>query len=527
MKRKPSAPVFKPYIQNQISLIPRSYDEIIPKNHIVHVVSDAIDSLDLSALEEQYKGGGTSSYHPRMMLKVLVYAYTQRVYTSRQIAKQVRENLYYLWLSGNQTPDFRTINNFRGSRMRDVIEDVFGRVVEYLVKRGFLAFRAYFLDGTKIEANANKHKVVWAKRNKGYSDRLRKNIRKLFEEIEHANEEEQAEYGDHDLAEMGEHLPEGFDSEELREHMEEANQALRAKRKPPKAALAALRKLKKDCLPRLRKYEEQEKRLAGRSNYSKTDPEASCMRMKEDRGAERPWPKPAYNVQAGTEGQYVVGFSVHNRVGDPPCLVPHVERMRKHWGRLPERMVGDAAYGSEENYAYLERNGIGNYLKYTTFYQDTHRYRKPEILEKRRFLAEQFPYDESKDEYVCPAGKRLAFQYASRYTSDNGHVSERRTYGCKDCPGCPLKAMCTKAKGCRNIRVSPVLQRYREEARRNLTSKEGERLRAERSTEVETVFGDIKQNMRFRRFHLRGEDKVRIEWGLVCLAHNMRKMAAN
>jgi hypothetical protein len=190
-------------------------------------------------------------------------------------------------------------------------------------------------------------------------------------------------------------------------------------------------------------------------------------------------------------------------------------------------MIGDAAYGSEENYAYLEQNGISNYLKYTTFYQDTHRYRNPEILQKRQFLAEQFPYDEQTDEYICPAGKRLLFMYSGRYTSENGYVTERRNYECKVCPECPLKSMCTKARQNRRIRISPILQAYREKARRNLTSEEGERLRSKRSVEVETAFGDIKQNMGFRRFHLRGLAKVRVEWGLVCMAHNMRKMVAS
>jgi len=251
------------------------------------------------------------------------------------------------------------------------------------------------------------------------------------------------------------------------------------------------------------------------------------MRMKEDRGAEKPWPKPAYNVQMGTEGQFIVGYSVHGRAGDTPCLIPHLDQVQRSLGgRLPKQIVADAAYGSEENYAYLERQGAENYLKYNTFYQDTHHYRNPEVLRSHQFRAENFAYDKDSDQFICPANKRLHFQYTTRYTTDNGYVTDRRIYACQECADCPLRSQCTKAKGNRQIRISFQLLEYRRQARANLTSPEGERLRAERSTEVESVFGQVKHNLGFRRFHLRGLEKVNTEWGLVSIAHNMRKMAA-
>ena len=168
MKRKPAAPVFKPYVMNQVALLPPSYDEMIPENHLVRVVNDAVEKIDLSSLLAQYKGGGTSSYHPKMLLKVLVYAYAERIYSSRRIAKALRENIHFMWISGGNRPDFRTINDFRGKRMKTVIEDVFSAVLEFLVAVGHVKLEHYFLDGTKIEADANKHKVVWAKRRENY-----------------------------------------------------------------------------------------------------------------------------------------------------------------------------------------------------------------------------------------------------------------------------------------------------------------------------------------------------------------------
>lgn len=515
---------------NQPHLLPPSYDELIEPDHLVRVVNRVIDQLDLSAVLAKYKGGGTSSYHPQMLLKVLVYAYCKKIYSSRKIAAALQENVHFMWLSGENRPDFRTINDFRGSRMKGVIDQVFAEVLEYLIEAGYIQLEHYFADGTKIEADANKHKVVWAKRKENYQKRVRKQIQELIEQIEQANAEEQAEYGDEDLEERGGNSSGELNSERLKQRIEELNQRLRERNQPKRETQAerkALKKLSENCLPRLEKYEQQTETLAGRSSYSQTDPDASSMRMKEDRGAEKPWPKPAYNVQLGTEGQFVVGFSVHGRAGDPACLIPHLEQLRTNLGgRLPHKIVADAAYGSEENYAYLERHGAENFLKYNTFYQDTHPYRKPEVLRAHQFRAENFPYETETDTFVCPAKKRLHFQYASRYTTDNGYITNRRIYECFDCANCPIKSQCTRAKGNRKIRISFQLLKYRQQARENLTSEEGKQLRAARSTEVETVFGHLKHNQGFRRFHLRGLEKVKTEWGLVSIAHNLRKMAA-
>jgi hypothetical protein len=341
-----------------------------------------------------------------------------------------------------------------------------------------------------------------------------------LKQIEQVNDEEQAEYGDKDLEEMGGSGCEDMNSEGLKKKIDEVNQRLRnlkqEKAAEAKTAHQAIKKLETDCLPRLEKYEQQTETLAGRSSYSKTDPDASSMRMKEDRGAEKPWPKPAYNVQIGTEGQFIVGFSVHGQAGDTTCLIPHLERVRKNLGQLPKKIVADA---------YLEQHQAENYLKYNTFYQDTHHYRNPEVLRNHQFRAEHFSYDQEKDQFICPADKRLHFISETGYTTDNGYVTRRRNYECYDCQDCPLRNQCTKAKGNRKIRISFAILEYRRQARENLTSEEGQRLRAARSTEVERVFGDLKHNMDFRRFHLRGSRKVETEWGLVSIAHDMRKLA--
>ena len=519
-------PSFKNYPMDQMSLMPQSFSEKIPSKHIVRTINEAVEGIDLDSLIARYKGGGTSSYHPKMMLKVLVYAYSQRIYSSRRIAKALREDITFMWLSGENTPDFRTINDFRGKRMKAVIDDVFTAVLEYLIENGYVKLENYFVDGTKLEANANKGKVVWAKRRETYENKVREQIQGLLTQIEQANEEEQAEYGNADLEELGETSQEDMNSERLKQRIGELNDRLRQKTKPAKRVRSALKKLEGDCLPRLEKYEHQSELLAGRNSCSTTDSDATCMLMKEDRGAQKPWPKPAYNVHAGTEGQFIVGFSVHGRTGDTTCLIPHLEQLEQGLGRLPDKIIADAAYGSEENYAYLEEHHAENYLKYNTFYQDTRQHRKTDKIPKRQYRSDSFPYDAEKDEFTCPANKRLQYVMTSPYISENGYHTERRHYECEECQGCPLKGDCTKAPGNRQIWISLKLMAYRREARENLTSEEGKKLRAKRSVEVETIFGHIKHNMGIRRFMLRGKDKVKTEWGLICMAINMQKMAA-
>lgn len=525
----------------QPSLIPASWDELISAEHIVRVVNRTIEQINLEPLLRKYKGGGTSSYHPGMLLKVLVYAYTQRIYSSRQIAKAVRENVNFLWLSGGNQPDFRTINSFRGERMKGAIEEVFTLVLEQLVEEGYVKLENYFVDGTKIEADANRHKVVWAKSRAKYEGRLREKVKELLQEIDAENEAENAAYGDKDLEEMG-GSGGGMDAEKLEKKIAELNQRLKEQPEDKKLA-KAVKKMETDYLPRQKRYEEQERKLAGRNSYSKTDEDATFMRMKEDRGAKEPLPKPAYNIQTGTEAQFVVGFSLHQRSGDTNCLVPHLEGVKANLQAiarrnpaalpmqegqpccLPKNISADAGYGSEENYVYFEEHQLGNYVKYNSFHREQQKHRKADLIRKAIFRTENFPYDEEKDEFICPANQRLTYRYTGHEKSENGYRIEVKHYEATACNACPLKPECTHAKGNRHLRMSFRLRRFRQQAKSNLLSEQGRTLRVQRNIEVETFFGQVKHNMHFRRFHLRGLEKVKTEWGLVCIAHNMRKLA--
>ena len=510
--------VFKPDFMGQLSLLPPDLAELIPENHMVRMVNEAIEQIDLSILYRQYKGGGTSSYHPKMMLKVLVYGYAEKLYSSRRIAKALRENVNFMWLSGQSRPDFRTINRFRGVVMKEIIGRVFASVLELLIEQGHVKLEDYFVDGSKLEANARRYSAVWAKNTKRYKKQVQEKIRELLEEIEQVNEAEQEKYGDQDLPELGEEAE--IDSQRLQEKIAELNERLR-QRPQDKTLNKAVRMMEKDYLPRLEKYEDQEEKLAGRNSYSKTDEEATFMRMKEDQCNPQARPKPAYNVQLGTENQFIVGFSVHQQANDATCLKPHLEEVETQLGCLPENWVGDAIYGTEENLAYAEEKQSNAYLKYPTFHQEG----KAEYRDDP-FRAENFAYDPESDRFICPTGRWLPFDHYYTRETKTGFPTHIHLYTCLNCSDCPLKEQCTRGKGNRHIHVNRNYWRLKDTARQLLTSEKGVKLRSRRGWEVEGVFGHIKYNRNFRRFMLRGLQKVRTELGLLSLAHNFIKLAA-
>lgn len=514
-QRKPSEPVFKAYYQDQGWLFPPNLNEMIPENHLVRTVNAIVDRMDLTALYAKYKGGGRSSYHPKMLLKVIIFAYTQRIYSSRQIAKALRENIYFMWLSGMNRPDFRTINRFRSWRMRGVIDELFYSVVEILEEMKLITLDSYFLDGTKIEANANKYSFVWKKTTKRYKSELEKKVKALLVTIDEQCDAEDRKYKDKDLEEMGEDV--GIDSEVLEEKIKEINKRL-AEDEDNKELKKAVKIMNNDYLPRMKKYEQQEKLLGERNSYSKTDTDATFMRMKEDH-MKNGQLKPGYNVQIGTENQFIIGYSIHQKPGDTTCLKPHIDNLKKYLQKLPKRIIADAGYGSEENYEYLDKEGIEAFVKFNYFHKEQTKKFKNDIYRK-----ENFPYDMENDAYICPAGKKLVPVKTGSRKTDTGYTSIEQYYQVECCDGCLHRQQCHASKYARKICIRPLLEYYKSEMRLKLQSSEGLKMFSRRCVEVESVFGQIKWNRNFKRFLLRGLDKVKIEWGLLSLAHNMMKI---
>lgn len=508
--------MFIEYSMNQLYL-PMNLEEDIPENHLVRVVNAAVNQLSDSVFSSAYPGGGRDSYHPKMLTKVIIYAYTQRIYSSRQIAKAVRENIMFMWIAGRQRPDFRTINRFRSERMKEVLEAVFTAVLKLLVEEKYIQLEHYFVDGTKIEANANKYTFVWGRAVVKQKAKLQEKVQMLFAAIEEAEKQEEHAHDEQDLSELGE--ASNITGEKLETAVKQLEERLQERPKD-KSLRKTVRALRKDLLPRLRKYEFYQEVLGDRNSFSKTDKDATFMRMKEDHMLNGQL-KPGYNVQIGTKNQFIVGYSLHQRPTDTRCLKPHLEKVKATLGRLPKTIIADAGYGGEENYAYLESEQLETVVKYGTYHKE-----KSKKWQKDISKIDNWHYNEVGDTWTCVAGQKLTFRYESKEKSESGFEIQHRHYRSEGCEGCLLKPSCTKAQGNREIRVSMRYLRYKRQVREKLQSEEGYKLSVRRMIEPESVFGQMKNNRGFRRFLLRGLPKVSLEVGWLSLAHNLLKKAA-
>jgi transposase len=503
-----------------LTLLPASLEELIPPGHAVRVVSSVVDRMDLDALLSSYDGGGASRYHPRMLLKVMLYAYLDGVRSSRRIAKALRENVQYMWLAGGQRPDFRTLNRFRSSHLKQTIEEVFVSLTALLVEAGLVSLQETFVDGTKIEAQANRYSFVWGKAVATHKARLEAQVREMLSQIEAENEAEQGCYGDKDLEEVGEDAA-PITAEQLERTAREMEERLAEKTKKKeypqgrKGLKKAVKKIKKDLLPRLKKYEQQQEILGERNSFSKTDEDATFLRMKEDHMRNGQL-KPGYNVQISTEQQFITNVTLHPDPTDTKTLKAHLDHFRKLYGMDPEVVVADAGYGSAENYRDLEARGATAYVKYNHFDREQKRKCKDSALDLRDFI-----YDAETDSYLCPTGQALA-----PFGVRQSHGQEIRLYEAEVCAACPLKARCCPKYATRRLHVNAEVDEYRQQARELLNSPPGREYRSRRMIEVESVFGQIKHNGNFRRFLLRGMDKVKTEFHLVALAHNLKKWSA-
>ena len=501
--------VYKSYNPNDNLLLPPCLGDYLPQNHPSRVVSAIIDKLDISEIEAGYKGGGTSSYNPRMLLKVIVYAYLNNVYSGRQMERLLVENIAYMWLSGMQTPDFRTINIFRSKRLTGVFDRIFTQIVLMLNEEGLVSLKVQYIDGTKIESVANKYTFVWKGSTEKNKAKLEANVKAVLEAAETAlaieNAEEQQELTAEEMTARADRILKKMDEDGISD----------------KRLRKAVEKVKAENAPKMKEYEDKLDKLGDRNSYSKTDPDATFMRMKED-AMNNGQTKPGYNVQISTENQFITNYGIFWRPTDQGTLIPYITSFSDRYGFQSDEICADSGYGSEQNYAHLFDIGVTPYVKYNMFHAEEKRHRR-----ENPFLVQNLYYNAEENYYVCPMGQHMEHIGDVKSKSDLGYVSTISKYRAQNCAGCPLRCLCYK--GAANQRVIEVNHRsnaFRAEAKRLLTSEKGLYHRSMRPIEPEAVFGDIKFNHGFKRFKLRSIAKVSVEFGLVALAHNLRKYIA-
>ncbi len=512
---------FKYYEQNQL-MIPMEWKTLIDKDDVVFVLNDLIDNMNIDKLLKTYSPLGSSSYDPKMMIKILMYGYIRKRYSSRLIAEAVESDIKFIWLAGGNKPTRNVINSFRKDKMKIIIEDVFVELLVVLEKKGYINTEEYFVDGTKIEANANKYTFVWKKAVEKYRAKLQEKVHELMRDIDNLNDEEDKIYPDKEIK------PEEITPEELEEFAKRLSDKLneglekqktKEEKKKEQKVKKIVNKINKDFKPRLEKYNKDLEIMGNnRNSYSKTDHDATFMHMKEDHMRNGQL-KPGYNIQVGSCNGFVVNWSTHQNRNDNGTLIPHYERYKRFFRKLPNSTGADSGYGNQENYEFLKKNHIKNYIKYPLFHKE-----QTKKFKSMKYNWQNMIYDEVNDNFICPEGKKLEYIQTRQDKTETGFVQESRVYECCDCSNCPHKSECTKAQGNRRINFNKKLWKLKKEVRRNLISKKGIEMRGKRAEYSEGIFGQIKWNMGFKRFLLRGLEKVDLEWGILCFALNIKRM---
>ena len=426
--------MFKPYIQSQSQLLPQSLEESIVPDHLARLINHSIDQMDISSIEKLYSENGQHAYHPRMLLKVLIYGYASGIRSSRRLADKLHEDIVFMWLAGRQVPDFRTIADFRKDKLTD-FKVLFEQVLATSMDIGLVRVGTMSLDGSKIRASASKNKMQYRKQLLKRKIDLKEKIDQIIKEACDLDAEEDKLYGSDTINRTGIIITKEKVASSIKRIQKRKNTL-----KQDKAVLKAKLSNIKTKEHTMRK---------DRNSFSSTDPDATLMMMKENYIA------PGYNIQLATEHQVILGYGVYSDRNDQKLLKPMLEEVETRTKRKPEAVLADAGYGRKMNYRYLKHQKIAAYIPNQSYEQDT-------IL---------------------------------------------------------------RNKGLYHITSPDIeLEKYKARMRMRLQGEYGQEMLKRRRQDVEPTFGDLKRNMEFRRFNLRGRLKCELELGLVSMAHNLKKM---
>jgi len=517
--------MFKDYNMNQL-ILPLDLAVKLQDNDIALAIHQLVESIPERAFVSFLHYTGCPSYHPRMMLKIILCGYTQSTFSGRKIEDLVKDSIRMMWLAQGYEPSYRTINRFRvHPDMKELIRQCFVQFRCQLVEEKLIDQEAIFIDGTKIEANANKFTFVWKKSVERHHKNLMEKSNELYNEllqneiipeIERENEEQ---LSIEELTQVGQELDEVVadytNKIESSDDMTE-RKGLRSERKTPKQMVKQIY----DWITRKQKYEKDLEIFGARNSYSKTDKDATFMRMKDDY-MQNGQLKAGYNVQVATEGQYTLAYGVFPNPTDTKTLLPFLDQIEEQYFELPEHIVADAGYGSEQNYDdILTKRKRMPLITYNHYLNE-----QKKKYKNNPFQTSNWAYDEEKDSYTCPNEKQLTFRYNATRTDKTGFQRQFKLYECEDCTDCPLRALCTKAQDGTNrkLMVNEKWEQQKEYVRAKLSEEKTGAIYRQRKIDVEPVFGFLKANLGFTRFSVRGKPKVEQEIGLALMAVNLRK----
>ena len=501
--------------------LPLNLECIIPENDSVRLLSQFVEAMDLTDLYSTYERIRENHASPRILLKVVLYSYMNGDFSSRSMESNCKRDINFMFLlEGAPAPDHATLARFRSLHFAPCCQKILAEVTEYLKSIGEISGDAIFIDGTKIEACANKYTFVWKKA-------TTRNMTKLLDKLAAFVEECEELYA----------IKLIYKNQVKMKHVKKLRKKLYALKVAEriefvhgtgkrKSLLQKSIEQLESYLSKLKEYTQKLHVCGERNSYSKTDHDATFMRMKEDAMGNGQL-KAGYNIQHGVDSEYIVWLTVGPQPTDTTTLIPFLKSMEYHLSFKYKKIVADAGYESEENYLFIDQNGQIAFIKPANY----------EISKTRKYQndigrIENMDYNADTDTYTCKDGRELTVTGTQTKKTKSGYVRENTVYGCQDCSGCPHKQDCIKGNNCKTpmeernktLHVSKLFNQYREEDLERIISDEGCELRMNRSIQAEGSFGELKQDMGFRRFLCRGSQNVLAESTLLAIAHNMNKL---
>ena len=499
--------------------LPLNLETIIPVDDSVRLLSQFVEAMDLTDLYSTYERINTVS--PRTLLKIVLYSYMNGDYSSRSMELNCKRDINFMYLlEGKPVPDHATFARFRSIHFAPCAKRILAEMSSLLHELGEVSGETIFIDGTKIEACSNKYTFVWEKAVTKKQEKLLIKIAALITECEQLYGI-QIVHGDAVKMKHVKRLRKKLYALKQEENIEFVH-GIGKRKSPLQKSIETL----EEYLERLKGYTKKLHICGKRNSYSKTDPDATFMRMKEDAMGNGQL-KPAFNLQHGVDSEYIVWLTIGPQPTDTTTLIPFLKETEEYLAFKYQKIIADAGYESEENYVFLDQNQQLAFIKPSNY----------EISKKRTYKndigrIENMDYDEKSDSYICKNGKQLSFTHVRRSKSKTGYVSEKTIYRCEECKDCPYKKECIKGNNCKTpieernkvLSVAKTFLKYREEDLERILSDEGILLRINRSIQAEGSFGEMKKDMLFRRYLSRGTSNVLAESVLLAMAKNVNKL---